>query len=101
VKFKTATDCAGRHGRVKPSRPARAFLAPTAVPITSSPKPTRGIWRIWLISDFVDSEFRRAGIVNGWGGSVGGGSATDHDGMLYSATDEDKAAVDWSILISL
>ena len=50
-------------------------------------------WHIWQDGD-------NGGLINGWGGSIGGALDGDpiRDGMLYSPTDEDRLATDWQLM---
>jgi hypothetical protein len=50
-------------------------------------------WHIWMQSDV-------GGIVQGWGGSIGGAADDDpiRDGTGYSPSDEDRTAFDWELI---
>jgi hypothetical protein len=50
-------------------------------------------WHIWQQPDV-------GGIINGWGGSIGGADDGDpvRNGMGYSPTNEDRIANDWELL---
>jgi hypothetical protein len=57
-------------------------------------------WHLWVMDGYKGRDFWRSGIINGWGGSVGGAADDDsvRDGMLYSATNEDMTADDWELM---
>ena len=64
------------------------------------PKTFTLIWHLFMMKEFLEpecAEYWTGGLINGWGGSVGGGSETDKNGMLYSPTDDDRAATDWKL----
>ena len=48
-------------------------------------------WHIWMTD---------SGIVNGWGGSIGGAADGEpiRNGMVYLPSDEDRIAYDWELL---
>lgn len=57
-------------------------------------------WHLFMQDGYLGKSFWKNGIINGWGGSIGGAADDDHvrDGMVYSATDADRQADDWELL---
>jgi hypothetical protein len=59
-------------------------------------------WHLFMTEEYLEPKnaaFWQNGIVNGWGGSIGGADDDDpvRDGMSYSPTAEDQAATDWEL----
>jgi hypothetical protein len=68
--------------------------------VTEFPKTQTRTWHLFMVREFLEpecAEYWTGGRINGWGGSVGGGSEIDKNGMLYSPTDDDRAATDWEM----
>lgn len=57
-------------------------------------------WHLFMQDGYLGQSFWEGGVINGWGGSIGGAADDDpvRDGMVYSATDADRAADDWDLL---
>ena len=60
---------------------------------TTPPLKTFRRWHIWQQPDV-------GGLINGWGGSIGGAADDDpvRNGMGYSPSDDDRMATDWELL---
>jgi hypothetical protein len=58
------------------------------------------VWHLFMAEGFLGKSFWEGGIINGWGGSIGGALDDDpvRNGMVYSATDADRQADDWGLL---
>lgn len=61
------------------------------------PKTYTLVWHLFMMDGFLGEDFWESGIINGWGGSIGGAADDDpvRDGMVYLATDVDRQADDW------
>lgn len=57
-------------------------------------------WHLFMQDGYLGQSFWMSGIINGWGGSIGGAADDDpvRDGMVYSPTTEDAMADDWELL---
>jgi hypothetical protein len=57
------------------------------------------VWHLFMQDGYLGQSFWEGGIINGWGGSIGGAADDDpiRDGMLYPATDADRQADDWEL----
>jgi hypothetical protein len=87
-RFEDAITWVQKGGRAR----RRVWADVTEYTLTTPPLNRQRRWHIWLSDS--------SGIVNGWGGSVGGAADDDpiRNGMLYSATDADRVAADWELL---
>lgn len=110
MNFQWAMDRLRENKRVRRSTWARETIeAGTKLPGGDGgsdyivPKTYTLIWHLFMMREFLEpknTSFWESGIINGWGGSIGGAADDDsvRDGMLYSATDADRQADDWELL---
>lgn len=63
------------------------------------PKAYTRTWHLFMQDGYLGQDFWKSGIINGWGGSIGGAADDDpvRDGMCYSATRSDREADDWEL----
>jgi hypothetical protein len=106
MNYQWAMDCLREDKRVRRASWARETVkAGTKLPGGDGadyivPKDYTLVWHLFMMDGFLGHDFWESGIINGWGGSVGGADDDDpvRDGMIYSATDDDRQADDWELL---